>query len=160
MRDLYTIASSGTIACLGGITAPINIPFTLQKKDVISLLNNGHEIYKHNPAKTSEKVLVTLENINSITFGVTTAQAVEERILQKSIREEQTKYVAQVHTKNTDDIPNDEETFIEQIEETNVDSNSRVEDTNESVHTHNGKHSDKKGKNQNKLNAPDSFQKS
>lgn len=158
MRDLYTITSSGTIGCLGGIKAPITSPTPMKKNDVIGLINSGHCVYKHNPAKPSEKVLVTLDNINSIRFRVTQVKATEDRIIQKAIRDEQTKYIASVHTKSATETPVE----VKDVVETNVEETKNVEDTKTKnyVDKNHGKYSDKKEKKQEKLNTPDSFQKS
>lgn len=148
MRGYYTIASSGPIACLGGINAPITTPTIMKKADVLKLINAGHDVYKHNPAKKSEKVKVTFDNINNIKFGTTAAQATEDRILQKAVREEKTKYVAKVHTKSVEagEIPQ----TPDKTDEPNGEGTKKYEKQ------HNGKHSDKKEK----ISKPDEFQKS
>ena len=62
---LVTIASAGSIPELGGISGPVINPCSLPIETIVKLLNGHKKVYEVNPAKKSERVLLTLQNILS-----------------------------------------------------------------------------------------------
>ena len=76
---LYTIASNGPISCLAGIQGPLTTPTKMEFIDVLNMVKKGYAVYEHNPSDTTEKVRVTINNINSIKFTSSRIAAVNRR---------------------------------------------------------------------------------
>lgn len=76
---LYTIASNGPISCLAGIQGPLTTPTKMEFIDVLNMVKKGYVVYEHNPSDTTEKVRVTINNINSIKFTSSRIAAVNRR---------------------------------------------------------------------------------
>ena len=65
---LVTIASVGSLPELGGISGPVINPCSLPIETIVKLLNGHKKVYEVNPAKKSERVLLTLKNVKSVNF--------------------------------------------------------------------------------------------
>lgn len=87
MKHLYTIASATFIPSLG-ITGPLTEPTRLDEEEVAALVwdKKGAMIYQHNPGYLAEKVLVTKDNFNAITFMRTRKEAALEKIQNLSMK--------------------------------------------------------------------------
>lgn len=86
-RKLYTIATCKEIPCLGGICGPLTTPVHIEHNDVVKLIRNGYDVYQCNPYDSSEKVRVTLSNINTITFNRTRAMVTTQRMANRAVQE-------------------------------------------------------------------------
>lgn len=76
---LYTVASNGPISCLADIQGPLTTPTKMEFIDVLNMVKKGYVVYEHNPADLTEKVRVTINNINSIKFTSSRTAAVNRR---------------------------------------------------------------------------------
>lgn len=87
MLKLYTVNTAKEIPSLGGICGPISTPTKMDQNDVIDLIKDGFEIYQHNPADLSEKVLVTLRNVMNVTFTMSRADIALKKAEEKRKKE-------------------------------------------------------------------------
>ena len=71
MSRKLTVLSQGMIIG-AGISGPITTPIVLDPKDVLKMVKSGMTVYEHNPYNISEKVKVTPQNINFISFDMAT----------------------------------------------------------------------------------------
>ena len=86
MVKLYTVDTAGPIACLDNILGPLTTPTEMPIGEVVKMLRKKYVIYQHNPVKLTEKVLVTLQNVNSISFSTTRVKATKERLHNRSVQ--------------------------------------------------------------------------
>lgn len=71
MGRYFTIASALPIKALGNINGPLTTPVQIPFADVLDMLRKNYVIYEHNPVNKAEKVRVTIDNVNNITFSTT-----------------------------------------------------------------------------------------
>lgn len=71
MGRYFTIASALPITALGNINGPLTTPVQIPFADVLDMLRKNYVIYEHNPVNKAEKVRVTIDNVNNITFSTT-----------------------------------------------------------------------------------------
>lgn len=93
-KNLYTIKDARVISCLGGITGPIQHPTEMKPEDVITLVRNGFTVFQHNPHNLREKVKVTRNNFNTITFKTSQVDGYLARALNRELRNEAKKVSA------------------------------------------------------------------
>ena len=67
MKKLYTFEGPVRIPSLG-ILGPIKTPYEANQGDVVKVVRSGGTVYMHNPYDLSDKVKVTVQNINTIEF--------------------------------------------------------------------------------------------
>ena len=82
---LYTVQSTGVIPGLG-INGPLTTPTKMEFLHVLDMVKKHYVVYEHNPSDTTEKVRVTINNINSIKFNSTRLAAVNRRNLNEEVQ--------------------------------------------------------------------------
>ena len=101
MTNLYTVESNREILGLGGIYGPLSEPTAIPYNDVLQMVRLGYKIYQVNPKDPTEKVKVTIKNINTIRFSNSRAMAVNKRKLNREIQEMGKPIMADVVRNNT-----------------------------------------------------------
>ena len=86
MAKLYTVASSKPIIGLG-IYGPLSTPTPMVYNDVLEMVTHKYDVYEVNPADYTEKVKVTISNINTITFKNSRAVSLRNRKRNREIQE-------------------------------------------------------------------------
>ena len=86
----YIIASACEIDIVGGLIGPIATPIELTKSQIIKLLNDNISVYQVNPFDINERVKVTFDNYDKITFARKRAKITANRLLNRSVRESNT----------------------------------------------------------------------
>lgn len=144
-RKLYTVATSKEIPCLGGICGPLTTPVHIDHNDLVKLIRSGYEIYQCNPYDSSEKVRVTLSNINTITFKRTRAMVTSNRLNNRAIREMESPITVDVVKKDEKPVHNGNDvssTYSDKKENKNKQNESKdskpVNDKRERVSTPDG----------------------
>ena len=84
MKKLYTVNTVKNIPGLG-ISGPLTTPMKMEFHHVLDMVKNGYKVYEHNPQDLTEKVLVTMQNINTIEFKNSRATAMNRRELNQSL---------------------------------------------------------------------------
>lgn len=86
----YVITSACEIDIVGGLIGPIATPIELTRSQVIKLLNDNISVYQVNPFDINERVKVTFDNYDKITFARKRAKITTTRLLNRSVRESNT----------------------------------------------------------------------
>lgn len=143
MEKLYTVASAKPICGMGGIQGPLTTPSKIKFNDVLEMVRKGYEIYQVNPVDHSEKVRVSISNINDIVFKNTRSATTMQRKLNREIQNLNKPMYVDVVKKDTKSVVETEKkTENKQQKETN--KNKEKENENVSVE---------------KVNTPDAFTK-
>lgn len=87
MEKLYVVSSSKVILGMADIQGPLTTPSPIKFADVLEMVRMGYEIYQVNPYDHTEKVRVTVSNINDIKFTVSRSKSCVQRKLNKEIQE-------------------------------------------------------------------------
>ena len=143
MDKLYTVASTKPIYGMGKIQGPLTTPSKIDFADVLEMVRKGYDIYQVNPVDHSEKVKVTISNINNITFKNTRSTTTLQRKLNREIQELNKPMIVDVVSKDTKSVE-----FVE----TKVD-NKQQKDSNKN------KQNENKKDNVEKISTPDTFTK-
>ena len=67
-KKLITIATKGSLSELGGILGPVILPEYVEISKVTALVCNRKKVYEVNPNNHSEKILLTIQNVNRDNF--------------------------------------------------------------------------------------------
>ena len=87
MGKLYTVATPRNIIGMADIVGPLTTPSEMKFNDVLEMVRLGYEIYQVNPYNYSEKIKVTISNINDIKFKSSISMALSQRKLNREIQE-------------------------------------------------------------------------
>lgn len=67
---LCIITTCAELPIMGGIHGPLHTPSPLTPREIITLINNGIEVYEVNPLNKSEKVRLTATNAVKENFTI------------------------------------------------------------------------------------------
>jgi hypothetical protein len=144
-RKLVTISDAGIIRELG-IAGPVRTPSKIPVDTIQKLVVAGYNVYEHNVADPTQKVKLTISNINRQNFtvsGVSATKAPEKEapVVEESVKEETP--VAEPEVVETAEDAGD--TVAEEvIAETEEDEESSAEETDASTENATNQNSSKK----------------
>lgn len=101
MEKLYVVESPRTIIGMGDIQGPLTSPSKMEFANVLEMVRRGYKIFQVNPYDHSEKVRVTVSNINNIKFKVTRSKSCTQRKLNREIQEMNKPILVDVVSKDT-----------------------------------------------------------
>lgn len=67
-KKLVVVEVNGPISELGGIQGPIINPCSLPVKTIVQMVGSHKKVFEVNPFNQSERVRLTLKNVNSVNF--------------------------------------------------------------------------------------------
>jgi hypothetical protein len=85
-RHFYIITSTGPIGPLGGISGPVKAAIVMKPYDAYCCVKEGHTVYEVNEFDHREKVLVTRDNYNHITFKTSKVEMIKRKRMLEEIR--------------------------------------------------------------------------
>ena len=144
MNKLYVITTPKNIIGMDDIQGPLTTPTPMKFNNVLEMVRRGYEIYQVNPYNHSEKVKVTISNINNISFKISRSAAMSQKKLNREIQEMNKAMVVDVVVKENKNIIN------EKPENINIKQNENKKENKSGV---------KSEPTQEKLTKPDEFRK-
>ena len=146
MEKLYIVTSTKNIIGMDNIQGPLTTPVNMKFNNVLEMVRRGYEVYQVNPFNHSEKVKVTISNINNISFKISRSAATAQKKLNEEIQEMSKPMVVDVVVKET---KKEVDEVIKQKEKTE----------NKNFKQNENKKENKPEVDQEKLNKPDEFSK-
>lgn len=146
MEKLYIVTSTKNIIGMDNIQGPLTTPVNMKFNNVLEMVRRGYEVYQVNPFNHSEKVKVTISNINNISFKISRSAATAQKKLNEEIQEMSKPMVVDVVVKET---KKEVDEVIKQKEKTE----------NKNFKQNENKKENKPEVEQEKLNKPDEFSK-
>ena len=114
MRKLYIVTTPKKILGMADIVGPLTTPSEIKFTDVLQMVRLGYNIYQVNPYDHSEKIKVTITNINDIEFKNSISKALSQRKLNREIQEMDKPVVVDVVTKAPKQKEPEEEVVVKE----------------------------------------------
>ena len=85
-RHFYIITTPGPISPLGGISGPVKVAVEMTPYNAYCCVAEGHRVYEVNQFDHREKVLVTKDNYNKISFKTSKTEMIKKKRMMEELR--------------------------------------------------------------------------